>query len=122
MALKYNTTLDRESASELLAKRAAEAASEAQTVATPAANDADLWEVGGKPDAKFTRARRYDPKLTIPADDGDRSASKSRSGSTTRRSSSDTVLETFSKSVARELGRSAPKIMRGVLGGLFRGR
>ena len=58
----------------------------------------------------------------IPADDGDRSASKSRSGSTTRRSSSDTVLETFSKSVARELGRSAPKIMRGVLGGLFRGR
>ena len=122
MALKYTTTLDRESASELLAKRAAEAATEAQTVATPAENDADLWEVGGKPDAKFTRARRYDPKLTFPADEEERSSRTSRGGTSARRSSSDTVLETFSKSVARELGRSAPKIMRGVLGGLFRGR
>ena len=123
MALKYNTALDRESAFELLATRTAEAAAEAQQTAKPAQDDTDLWEVGGKPDEKFTRARRYDPKLTIPADDA-ASDSKPRRGTTTRRStSSDSVLETFGKSVARELGRSGTRsIMRGVLGGMFGGR
>ncbi|NHF72470.1 helicase HerA-like domain-containing protein [Paracoccus xiamenensis] len=123
MAVKYDAPLDRESASELLAKRAAEAAAEAQQTATPAQGDDDLWVVGGKPDEKFTRARRYDPKLTIPADSTGTGSRSGRKTTTRRSSSSDSVLETFGKSVARELGRSGTRsIMRGVLGGLFRGR
>lgn len=111
------------SASELLAKRAAEATAQARQTAT-AQNDDDLWVVGGKPDEKFTRARRYDPKLTIPADNAGSGSKSARGTTTTRRSSSsDSVLETFGKSIARELGRTGTQqIMRGVLGGLFRGR
>ncbi|MFD1796039.1 DUF853 family protein [Paracoccus aurantiacus] len=119
MGLKYDTPLDRESAQEILSKRADAAAEEAQATAKPAADD-DLWVVGGKPDEKFTRARRYDPNLTIPTSKSRETASGGRRTSGSRR---DTVLQTFGKSVMRELGRSGTReIMRGVLGGLFRGR
>ena len=118
MGTKYDTPLDRESAQEILTARAQAAAQEAEKTAAPA-EEGDLWVVGGKADEEFTRARRYDPKLTIPAS---KSGGSSKSGS--RRSSSrDSILETFGKSVVRELGRSGTRsVMRGVLGGLFRGR
>ncbi|SDD75044.1 hypothetical protein SAMN05421538_102344 [Paracoccus isoporae] len=114
MAAKYDTTLDRDSAHEQLAARAAEAAEAARDLASPSQDDSDLWVVGGQKDERFTRARRYNPDLTIPA-------AKKPAG---RRSSrSDSVLETFGKTVAREIGRSGTRaIMRGVLGGMFRGR
>ncbi|WBU54373.1 helicase HerA-like domain-containing protein [Paracoccus sp. SCSIO 75233] len=117
MSVKYDTPLDRDSAHETLTKRAEEAAAEAQET-VEGVDDDDLWVVRGKPDEKLNRARRYNPKLTIPA---------SGRKTTTRRSSSgsrgDSVLETFGKSIARELGRSGTReIMRGVLGGMFRGR
>ncbi|MFV0294438.1 MAG: helicase HerA-like domain-containing protein [Paracoccus sp. (in: a-proteobacteria)] len=118
MALKYNDRLDRESAHEILNKRAADATTEAQEVASPANSDDDnLWIVGGKPDKEFTRARRYDPNLAVPA------SGKSGKSTSSRSSRSNSILETFGKTVAREVGRSGTRtIMRGILGGLFRGR
>ncbi|MFV0411389.1 MAG: helicase HerA-like domain-containing protein [Paracoccus sp. (in: a-proteobacteria)] len=119
MGARYDTPLDRESAQEILVKRAQAAAGEAQEVARPSGNDDDLWVVGGKADESFTRARRYDPKLNMPTP---KASSGSRSSSSGR-SRSDSIFETFGKSVARELGRSGTReVMRGVLGGLFRGR
>ena len=116
MGEKYDTPLNRESAQEILIERAQAAAKEAQETATPD-DDSDLWVVGGQKDQEFTRARRYDPKLTFPSSGKDGSSTKKRS------SRRDSVLETFGKSVARELGRSGTRsVMRGVLGGLFRGR
>ena len=120
MGTKYDKPLDRESAQEILSARAQTAAAEAQQTAQPA-DDGDLWVVGGKQDEEFTRARRYDPKLTIPASKSTgTTARKTGSG---KSSQSDSILETFGKSIARELGRSGTRsVMRGVLGGLFRGR
>lgn len=110
MGPKYGETLDRESAHEILRARAEAAAAEAE-----AAPDADLWAMPQQDG--FTRARRYDPALTLPASAGRPAPRAARS------SRGDTVLEAFGKSVARELGRSGTRtIMRGVLGGLFRGR
>ncbi|MDO5642418.1 MAG: DUF853 family protein [Paracoccus sp. (in: a-proteobacteria)] len=115
MGVKYDAGVDRESAYELLAARAQAAAEDAAKKAAPG-DDGDLWVVGGKQDAEFTRARRYDPNLSIPAP---KTAKKPAARSTR----SDTVLETFGKTVARELGRAGTRqVMRGVLGGLFRGR
>lgn len=120
MAEKYDRTLDRESAQEVLAARAQAAATEAEKTAQPA-DDGDLWVVGGKPDKEFTRARRYDPNLTIPVSkNAAKATGKTASG---RSSRSDSILETLGKSIARELGRTGTRsVMRGVLGGLFRGR
>ncbi|MDO5604457.1 MAG: DUF853 family protein [Paracoccus sp. (in: a-proteobacteria)] len=127
MGLKYDKTIDRESAHELLTKRTEDAARQSgQTAAGSGAgaNDDDLWIIGGKPDEKFTRARRYNPELTIPTPrtTAQRGAQGTASGKA-RSSRSDTVLETLGKTVAREIGRSGTQvIMRGVLGGLFRGK
>ncbi|WBU57816.1 helicase HerA-like domain-containing protein [Paracoccus sediminicola] len=114
MAAKYDKRLDRDSAREILTKRAEEAAAEAQQAATPSTDDDDLWVVGGEKNESFTRARRYNPDLTF---------SKKKSSGGRRSSRSDSVLTTLGKTVAREIGRSGTRtIMRGVLGGLFRGR
>ena len=60
-------------------------------------------------DREFTAARRYDP--TMP---------KTRAKRVSRR---DTPVDAFAKSLARQLGtRTGRAIMRGVLGGLFKGR
>ena len=110
MGLKYGKALDRDSAHEALARRAEEAAKgAAQAGAT--GNDEDLWQM----DEKLTRARRYNPDLQIKT---------SRSGSSRSTSSrSDSIAETFGKSLARQLGtRTGQALVRGVLGSLFRGR
>ncbi|MDO5657163.1 MAG: DUF853 family protein [Paracoccus sp. (in: a-proteobacteria)] len=116
LGLKYNKTLDRESAHEILDRRAAEAAAQAEQ---SGARDDDLWSMGGEKSESLTRARRYDhgiDGLNIPG--GARSA---RSRST--KSNSDSVIDAFSKTVAREIGRQGSRvILRGVLGGLYRGR
>lgn len=116
MAAKYDTRLDRDSAAEILAARAAAATAEAEKAG--ARDDDDLWSMDGTPDREFTHARRYDPQIAMP---------KRRSASTTRAPSkssrSDTILTTFGKSVARELGSKGTRtLVRGVLGTLFRGR
>ncbi|QXT38266.1 helicase HerA-like domain-containing protein [Gymnodinialimonas ceratoperidinii] len=106
IAGKYETIEDRESAYEILQKRAAEAAREAE--------EAEAKEEQAAPAEREYRAgRRYS------APNVSRSTSKPR-----RRSSrSDSVGTAFAKSFARQMGtQSGRAVVRGILGGLFRGR
>ncbi|MDP0929086.1 DUF853 family protein [Paracoccus onubensis] len=109
MAEKYDTPLDRESAQEILAKRAEDAATEAEKEKQPASgSDDDLFEMNP---GEHKQGRRYEPE---------RKATKSRSS---RSSRSDSIAEAFGKSFARQVGTRAGKaLVRGVLGSLFRGR
>ncbi|MDO5646493.1 helicase HerA-like domain-containing protein [Paracoccus sp. (in: a-proteobacteria)] len=104
MGEKYNDRIDADSAHEMLARRAQQAAQQA------AQND-DLFTM---PEGReYQNARRYEaptPKTTPKP-------------KTTRASRSDSILETFGKSMARQLGtRSGQALIRGVLGSLSRGR
>ena len=105
VAGKYETPLDRDSANEMLAKRAAEAAQ--------AAGEAeDRLETAAPMEREYSSARRYSGSRV------GRSSAKP-----VRRSRSDTVAETFAKSFARQFGsETGQAVVRGVLGGLFRGR
>lgn len=109
MAEKYGKKLNRESAQEKLTKRAEEAATEAEKeVEAPKDSVDDLFDMNNE---EYKQARRYDP---------DQKAVKPRSS---RNSRSDSIAETFGKSLARQLGTKAGKaLVRGVLGSLFRGR
>ncbi|MDQ7262440.1 DUF853 family protein [Paracoccus sp. PS-1] len=111
MALKYGTPLDRESAAEILAKRAEAAAASASTGPGAGAGglDDDLWKM----DREHARGRRYDPAARLPAEPKPRA----------RRSNSDSIATTFGKSLARQLGtKTGQALVRGVLGSLFRGK
>jgi len=103
MAGKYDERLDRESAAEMLAKRA-DAAAEA---AEKAEADEDRLEEEAREHAK---GRRY--------------TGKEVERSTSRRSSKDTSWGgAIATVVAKELkGTTGRRIVRGILGGLFRGR
>lgn len=105
LGLKYDTTIDRDSAHEMLARRteaAARAAAEADAPQAPDAPDV--------PDGGHSRGRRYQPGTTA-----------ARKPAPSRRS--DSMLETFGKSMARQLGtRSGQILVRGILGSLSRGR
>ncbi len=110
VAGKYDTTVDRQSAFEVLSHRAREAAEAAEKVAAREA------ETDSAAEREFTAARRYS---------GDRVGQSSAKSATTsqRASRSDSVGTAFAKSFARQLGtQSGRAIVRGVLGGLFRGR
>ncbi|MEJ6394511.1 helicase HerA-like domain-containing protein [Gymnodinialimonas sp. 2305UL16-5] len=109
LAGKYETAQDRESAFEILQARAAAAAQEAEA--------AEAAEEEAPPAEREYRAgRRYSG--------GGVSRSSSKPAATRRRSSrSDSIGTTFAKSFARQLGtRTGRAVVRGVLGGLFRGR
>lgn len=113
LAMKYGATVDRDSAYEMLARRAEDAAAAAQTAQASAA-DADLFDMkqGG-----FKQGRRYQPGLQIE----DRAPRQSAPRSTGRRG--DSMAEAFGKSMARQMGTKAGAvIVRGVLGSLFRGK
>ncbi|MGB3406176.1 MAG: helicase HerA-like domain-containing protein [Jannaschia sp.] len=104
IAGRYEAAVDRESAFEVLQKRAAAAAEAAE-----AAERRD--EAAEAEERDYKAGRRYTG--------GGVTRSTSRSGG--RRG--DSVGEAFAKSVARSLGtRTGSAIVRGVLGGLFRGR
>ncbi|AXC50441.1 DUF853 family protein [Paracoccus suum] len=110
LGLKYKALLDRESAAELLSARATAAADAA---AAAVAEKARKAETDALFDMPKTRARSTNASLTIPRQ-GTPTAS-------TRRG--DSIVTTFGKSVARSVGtRAGSMIVRGVLGGLFRGR
>ena len=113
LGLKYNAGVDRESAAELLQKRASEAAAQAAQAAQEQAKKAELDDLFTLPKGAATGGgRRYNPNLSIP-----REAPKPAP----RRG--DSLATTFGKSVARSVGnRAGTMIVRGVLGGLFRGR
>lgn len=112
MALKYGKTVDRESAYELLQKRAAKAAADAASAAGGAAKgaDDDLFQMDGR---EHNRARRYDPSAP------DTPAAPRK----TAARQSDSLAMTFGKSLARQLGtKSGQALVRGVLGSLLRGK
>jgi len=92
---KYDTPINRDSAHEMLARRADEAAR--------AAAEAEAR------DEKLVSARRYD--------------AKARAGTTRSSSRGDSVGEAFLKSMARSLGtRAGTALVRGILGSLFKAR
>ncbi|WP_055087240.1 helicase HerA-like domain-containing protein [Jannaschia donghaensis] len=104
LAGKYEAQVDRQSAFEILTKRAADAAQAAEKA------EAEEQEAEAAT-REYKAGRRYSGKTVS------RSTSKPRS----RRG--DSVGEAFAKSFARSLGtRAGRSIVRGVLGGLFRGR
>ncbi|WP_106744319.1 helicase HerA-like domain-containing protein [Yoonia maritima] len=105
MAGKYDTPLDRESAHEMLAKKAEAAAKEAEA-AEAAEAEADEKE------REFRNARRYD---------GGRS--EGRRSSSSRKSSGGGFGGALASVVAKELkGTTGRRIVRGILGSLFKAR
>lgn len=107
---RYDITIDRDSAHEMLARRADEAAREAERATQTAARDQAR-------EAEFSRARRYEPPTR---------ATTTRTAPTTRAPAarrSDSAVDAFAKSFARQIGtQTARQISRGVLGTLFRWR
>ena len=114
LGAKYDTPVDRNSAQEILAERARAAAREAAE-AEAAATSGTASGAGAALDdsfAQFNNARRYTPASKSPA-----------RKSPTRSSRSDSVITTFGKSLARQLGtKTGQALVRGVLGSLFKSR
>ena len=103
IAGKYETVKDRESAYEVLTKRADAAAREAEEAER-------LEDEAEEAEREFRKARRYDSKEV------GRSTSRSSSRSTG-------MGEKFTKMVVKELtGTTGRRLVRGILGGLFKGR
>ncbi|WP_226621503.1 helicase HerA-like domain-containing protein [Alloyangia pacifica] len=111
---KYDTPVDRESAHEMLQARAAAAARAAEAAEEPdAAEDAVDAEI-----RDYNRARRYDP--TPRAEPRKSSTAKSRS---TRYSAPDSIGEALGQAVLKELsGTTGKRLVRGILGSLFKAR
>lgn len=106
VAGKYERMIDRDSAHEMLARRAEAAAREAEVV---------LKSADAEKEREFNSARRYDPAARTTAPRTTAHAPAARRG--------DTAVDAFAKSMARQLGtRSGQALVRGVLGGLLRGR
>ncbi|MFT4715713.1 MAG: DNA helicase HerA-like ATPase [Paracoccaceae bacterium] len=102
MAGIYDQVVDRDSAYETLTKRADEAAN----LAAKAEEQEEDQPMMAR---EYSSARRYSGARV--------------SRSTSKRSRGDSVGQAFSKSFARSLGtRAGSAIVRGVLGGLFKGR
>jgi hypothetical protein len=111
LGAKYDIAVDRESAFELLAARAAAAAAEAQAAEAKAAEAA---QVRDNLDAAFrdfnAGGERYRPPEPARRTQG-------------RSSRSDSIVETFGKSLARQLGtKSGQALVRGILGSLMKGK
>ena len=104
VAGKYDTVKDRESAYEILARRADDAAKEAEKA--EAEEDAAVLAA-----REYKTARRYS------------GARVGRSSSKRRSSSPDTLGEAMSQALIKELsGTTGRRMVRGLLGGLFKGR
>ncbi|MGY6549769.1 MAG: helicase HerA-like domain-containing protein [Roseinatronobacter sp.] len=110
VAGKYEQMIDTDSAHEMLARRAEAAAREAQAALQAA-------EAEKEQAREFNSARRYEPiaRGGAPARTAPARAPAARRG--------DTAVDAFAKSMARQLGtRTGQALVRGVLGGLLRGR
>ncbi len=107
MSVKYDTRIDRNSASEILAARAEKAAKAAEEAES-------LEEKAEAEEREFRQARRYD---------GQGTSERSTSRAPTRRRSSGGFGSSLASVVIKELkGTTGRRIVRGILGGLFRGR
>ena len=105
MAARYTTPVDRESAFEMLKARAEKAAAEA-------AASEEAAEEGTPQLREFNAARRYSGTRV--------SRSTSRSS---KKSQPDTLSQALTEAVIKELsGTTGRRLVRGVLGGLFKGR
>lgn len=113
MAGKYDTALDRESAYEILRERAAEAAKAAETAeaAVAAEEAAESGQAQSPSLREFKKARRYAGKGSAP-----RTAPQHR---TREESLGGAISEVIIKELKGTTGR---RIVRGILGGLFKGR
>jgi hypothetical protein len=110
MAAKYDITLDRESAYELLAKRATEAAAAEQE----ADRKSDLLK---ELDAELSARRRFDTVF----DTTGKSRSVQYDPSVEAKRRGPTITEQLTRTVVKELsGTTGRKIVRGILGGLFK--
>lgn len=110
VAGKYEQMVDSDSAHEMLARRAEAAAQEAQQ-----ALGADHGPDADSP-REFNAARRYDGGRA-------RAPRAVRTPARTPARRGDSPVDAFAKSFARQLGsRSGQALMRGVLGGLLKGR
>jgi DNA helicase HerA-like ATPase len=104
---RYDSAVDRESAHELLVRRA-QAAAEAEREAEEAAE---------------RRARREAESRAYTRSPGRARSYRSGTSATRRRSNRQSVGEALAKSVARSIGsRLGREIVRGVLGSIFKGR
>lgn len=115
IAGKYETKLDRNSAAEMLAARASAASKQAQEAEE---KEAELEER----EREFKQARRYDGGRGASS----RSTSGRSSGArtwSTRHRADDSFGESLTKVVVKELkGTTGRRLVRGILGGLFKGR
>ncbi|MFS4583382.1 helicase HerA-like domain-containing protein [Phaeobacter sp. C3_T13_0] len=104
MAGKYDKTRDRRSAYEILAERAAKAAAEAET-------SEEMAEAAPEPMAReYNAGRRY-------------SGSRVSRSSARRMKPRDSFASAMSEAVIKELkGTTGRRLVRGILGGLFKGR
>ncbi len=108
----YDKTVDRESAFEVLKRRAEQAARQAETAPEEEEYETRYRRYDDRTEGGYTHGRRYSPKMPKP-----------RTGTTKSRSRRQSVGETFAKSVARSVGSGlGRKLVRGVLGSLFKGR
>ena len=106
MAGKYDAVKDRVSAYEILAKRAGQAAAEAEKVEEEAEEQTPMQR-------EYTSARRFT---------GSR-ISRSSSRISSSRRSSDTFGSAMRSAVIKELkGTTGRRIVRGILGSFFKGR
>jgi len=104
LAGKYDQALDRDSAAEMLARRAAAAAREA-------AEAESREEAAAQAESDYRSGRRYS---------GTRVGQRS---SRSRRTSPDSLGEALGEALIKELsGTTGKRIVRGILGGLFKGR
>lgn len=104
LAGRYETAVNRESAHEKLAARAQDAAAETERADAVRAEATDAFEA-------FNNARRYTP----PQPRTQRSSRASRA--------EPSLSEALTKTVIKQLNsREGQKLVRGILGGLFRGR
>ena len=107
LAGKYETPLDRQSAFEMLAERAGQAAQEAEIAEDPA-------ETQGAAPREFNAARRYT---------GNTVSRSSAPGPQTTDSFTTDMGEAMASVLVKELkGTTGRRLVRGILGGLFRGR
>lgn len=123
---KYDTPLDRESAYEILKKRAEQAAAEVARAeqsrtdqAQPAPQGGTPWQRGSTApeDDGLNNARRYGGGRRM--SDEQEPAPRPRSSS----SRSDSLGEAFAKSFARQIGtKTGQAVVRGILGSLFKSR
>ncbi|MEM7320078.1 MAG: helicase HerA-like domain-containing protein [Pseudomonadota bacterium] len=103
MAGKYDTPLDRKSAFEILAARADQAARGAEQI------EAEEEQMSA-PQREYSAARRY-------------SGSRVSRSSSKRMRKPDSIASAMGQAVIKELsGTTGRRLVRGILGGLFRGR